>query len=149
MQRALVRKRNVLLNYRENEARTVYGKLINDCWVHRAVASMHLITRKMDLGSKLGQSNLICSRLLQLSNNKLQLFCPGSSVDVLFTLKWNSRLTRNGKEMACRMRFSFNVCSTCFSFTTWKCARWEVGISLFDLLQKVIVMCTVQHHQVK
>ena len=22
--------------------------------------------------------------------------------------------------MACRMRFSFNVCSTCFSLTTWK-----------------------------
>ena len=36
------------------------------------------------------------------------------------TLKWYSSPTRNGKDIACRMRFSFNVCSTCFSFTTWK-----------------------------
>ncbi len=35
------------------------------------------------------------------------------------TLKWYSSETRKGKEMACRMRFSFRVCSTCFSFTTW------------------------------
>ena len=36
------------------------------------------------------------------------------------TLKWYSSETRKGKEMACRMRFSFRVCSTCFSFTTYK-----------------------------
>lgn len=34
------------------------------------------------------------------------------------TLKENSSLTRNGKLTACRMRFSFRVCSICFSFTT-------------------------------
>lgn len=34
------------------------------------------------------------------------------------TLKENSSLTRNGKVTACRMRFSFRVCSICFSFTT-------------------------------
>ena len=34
------------------------------------------------------------------------------------TLKWYSKLTRKGKLMACKILFSFSVCSTCFSFTT-------------------------------
>ena len=37
----------------------------------------------------------------------------------LITLKWYSRLTRNGKEIAWRIRFSFRVCSICFNLTTW------------------------------
>lgn len=37
------------------------------------------------------------------------------------TLKQNSSLTRKGKVTACRMRFSFSVCSICFSFTTYGC----------------------------
>ena len=34
------------------------------------------------------------------------------------TLKCHSRFTKNGKVMACRILFSFKVCSTCFNFTT-------------------------------
>ena len=41
------------------------------------------------------------------------------------TLKENSSLTRNGKLTACRMRFSFRVCSICFSFTTCRSGRGE------------------------
>lgn len=37
---------------------------------------------------------------------------------LLHTLNANSRLTRNGKDIACRILFSFRVCSTCFNFTT-------------------------------
>ena len=47
------------------------------------------------------------------------------------TLKWNSKLTRNGKLMACRIRFSFNVCSTCFSLTTWS-RQIFVSLALFQ-----------------
>lgn len=36
------------------------------------------------------------------------------------TLKAYSRRTRNGKHTACRILFSFSVCSTCFSFTTFE-----------------------------
>ena len=36
----------------------------------------------------------------------------------LLTLKWYSKLTRKGKLMACRILFSFSVCSTCFNLTT-------------------------------
>lgn len=35
------------------------------------------------------------------------------------TLKEYSNLTRKGKETACSILFSFNVCSICFNFTTW------------------------------
>lgn len=35
------------------------------------------------------------------------------------TLKECSNRTRKGKLTACRMRFSFSVCSICLSFTTW------------------------------
>ena len=44
------------------------------------------------------------------------------------TLKWNSKLTKKGKLMACRILFSFSVCSTCFSLTTWEGQnRWLDG----------------------
>ena len=36
----------------------------------------------------------------------------------LLTLKWYSKLTKKGKLIACRILFSFNVCSTCFNLTT-------------------------------
>ena len=36
------------------------------------------------------------------------------------TLKWYSKLTKKGKLIACRILFSFKVCSTCFNLTTWK-----------------------------
>uniref|UniRef100_A0A182TKX5 Uncharacterized protein n=1 Tax=Anopheles melas TaxID=34690 RepID=A0A182TKX5_9DIPT len=38
-------------------------------------------------------------------------------------VQWNLRLTRNGNEIACKMRFSFSVCSTCFSLTTFCLSR--------------------------
>lgn len=37
---------------------------------------------------------------------------------LVHTLKWYSSPTRKGNEMAWRIRFSFRVCSTCFSLTT-------------------------------
>lgn len=36
------------------------------------------------------------------------------------TLKCHSRFTKKGKVMACKILFSFKVCSTCFNFTTFK-----------------------------
>ncbi len=42
------------------------------------------------------------------------------------TLNECSNRTRNGKLTACRMRFSFSVCSICFSFTTWKTRENEL-----------------------
>ena len=36
------------------------------------------------------------------------------------TLKCHSRFTKNGKVMACKILFSFKVCSTCFNFTTFE-----------------------------
>ena len=40
------------------------------------------------------------------------------ALELALTLNEYSKLTRKGKWMACRMRFSLSVCSTCFSFTT-------------------------------
>lgn len=36
------------------------------------------------------------------------------------TLKWKSKETKKGNCMACKIFFSFRVCSTCFNFTTYK-----------------------------
>lgn len=42
-----------------------------------------------------------------------------------FTLKWYSNDTRKGKLIACKIFFSFKVCSTCFSLTTYKIKKTQ------------------------
>jgi len=48
--------------------------------------------------------------------------CPPADMcsQAALTLKENSILTKKGKLIALRIFFSFNVCSTCFNFTTCK-----------------------------
>ena len=45
------------------------------------------------------------------------------NISSVLTLKWYSKLTKNGKLIACKILFSLRVCSTCFNFTTWKMRR--------------------------
>ena len=66
------------------------------------------------------------------------------------TLKWYSRPTRKGKEMACRMRFSFSVCSTCFNLTTWK-TKMDVFsfwyVKPFEQIPPSAYSCTTCYHR--
>ena len=48
---------------------------------------------------------------------------PCDKHNCVLTLKEYSSLTRKGKEMAWRILFSFNVCSTCFNLTTYPVTR--------------------------
>ena len=71
-------------------------------------------------------------------------------MDNLHTLKWYSRLTRKGKVIACRMRFSLSVCSTCFSLTTYntetmllkifQCKYYDYGRKSFSSVNVVFLL---------
>ena len=65
-------------------------------------------------------------RLSCLYLTSLQWWVKGFTLGKL-TLKLYSKLTRKGKLMAWRIRFSFNVCSTCFNFTTYKLVTKQYG----------------------
>lgn len=49
-----------------------------------------------------------------------------SAIWLKVTLKWKSKETKKGNCMACKIFFSFRVCSTCFNFTTYKMkTKWK------------------------
>ena len=53
----------------------------------------------------------------------------------ILTLKWYSKLTKKGKLIACRILFSFRVCSTCFNLTTWsKIKGYQNAAFLYKLM---------------